>query len=492
MATASKIIKNTTYLTSAFIGQKILSFIYFTLIARWVGAVDTGAYVFALAFSTIFSVFVDFGLGPLIQREIARAPGQTEQIVRKTLAVKTFYAIGAIIAGLLIAHLIVDELVVLQMIYIAMVLMAVDSFNLTLWSAFRGHHLLQYEGVSVILGQVIVLLVGLTGLVMGAPLTILIVALLLGSMFNAVYGFIMVKRKLGFYALPDYTSKHKKSFLKESYPFGFAGAFTRVFSSIDSVLLGMMQGGGAVGLYSVPNKIVFALQFIPSAFAASIYPAMSYHYKRDKKKMMEIFQYSVLFLFILSVPVAIGLFVLTPVIIEFVFTAEFLPAIPAMYILVWGVIFGFMEFPFGALLSAIGQQRKNTITRGVVMSVNIVLNIILIPLYSFVGAAIAALVSYALLTIMGAIWAHKYTKIDWSFLFSKFIRIFVSGVLMGGVVYYLRPTINLVFLIFIGAVAYIILIFMTRAIEFSQLKTIMKSFRRGEPKEYEENFVSNN
>lgn len=478
MATGKSIIRNTAYLSSAFVGQKVLSFIYFTLIARMVGVVDTGAYVFALSFTTIFSVFVDFGLAPLIQREIARRPENAKSIIRQTLSIKLFYALIAVAAGVIIAQFLVSDPLVMKMIYIAMALMLVDSFNLTLWSLFRGHHKLQYEAFAVIASQMIVIAVGLTGLVMGASLTILIIALLAGSVFNLIFSSIMTRLKAGFWPIPEFSRNIDWGMYKESIPFGFSGAFTRVFSALDSVLLRQMVGEAAVGLYAIPNKIVFAMQFIPAAFAASIYPAMSHHYKKDKSKMINIFEQAMLFLMIISVPLAVGLFILTPIVVEELYSKEFMDSIPAMYILVWGVIFGFMEFPLGSILSAIGQQRKNTITRGIVMTSNIILNIILIPIYQHVGAAIAAVVSYSLLTFIGIYWVQKYVKVAWSMLIKAFAKIVLASVLMGAAVYLLLAFLHFSLIVVLGVIIYAFAIITMKVVTFDEIRMLVRSFKK--------------
>ena len=60
--------KNTTILTFAFIVQKILSLVYFTYLARQMGDANLGSYTAAIAFVSIFSIFADFGLGPVLIR----------------------------------------------------------------------------------------------------------------------------------------------------------------------------------------------------------------------------------------------------------------------------------------------------------------------------------------------------------------------------------------------------------------------------------------
>ena len=67
------ITRNTAFMTMASVGQKIISLVYFTLIARHIGAEDTGKYFFALAFTTVFVVFVDLGLTNVLVREAAKA-----------------------------------------------------------------------------------------------------------------------------------------------------------------------------------------------------------------------------------------------------------------------------------------------------------------------------------------------------------------------------------------------------------------------------------
>src|SRR3989339_1331331 len=97
--------RNTFYLTLALVGQKILSFVYFTLLARFLGAETIGKYTFAIAFTTIFSVIADLGLQPVIVREVARAKERAEEYLRATVSVKIIFAIFAYGAVLISAYL---------------------------------------------------------------------------------------------------------------------------------------------------------------------------------------------------------------------------------------------------------------------------------------------------------------------------------------------------------------------------------------------------
>src|SRR3989338_1424872 len=85
--------QNAFYLTVAAVFQKIVSFVYFTIVARALGVEDVGKYIFALTFTTIFSVFVDMGLSPALSREVARDNTQAERHIQTTLFIKCLLAL---------------------------------------------------------------------------------------------------------------------------------------------------------------------------------------------------------------------------------------------------------------------------------------------------------------------------------------------------------------------------------------------------------------
>ena len=87
-----KVAKNTAYLTSAFVGQKVLSFVYFTIIARTVGVDGAGRYFIAVSFTTIWSVFVDLGLANVLVREVAKFPEKAQKLFANVLGMKIILA----------------------------------------------------------------------------------------------------------------------------------------------------------------------------------------------------------------------------------------------------------------------------------------------------------------------------------------------------------------------------------------------------------------
>ena len=88
MSKIANIAKNTSYFTFALILQKVISFTYFTVLARNLGPEDLGRYYFAISFTTIFAIFIDLGLSNVLTREVAKDEKRTVDLLGNILALK--------------------------------------------------------------------------------------------------------------------------------------------------------------------------------------------------------------------------------------------------------------------------------------------------------------------------------------------------------------------------------------------------------------------
>ena len=88
-----KIAKNTTFYTSSLVIQKVLAFIYFWFISNNLFPDHLGKYVFALSFTTLFSILIDLGLSPILTREAAKSDEQANKYLKNILGLKIPLAI---------------------------------------------------------------------------------------------------------------------------------------------------------------------------------------------------------------------------------------------------------------------------------------------------------------------------------------------------------------------------------------------------------------
>lgn len=468
--------KNTTFFTAAMAIQKILSFVYFIIVARFIGVENTGRYSFALSFTTIFAIFLDFGLTQILIRETARDRSHSQKYLANVLGLKILCSLAVYVLVVVIINLMNYPLLTRQLVYVSGLVMLLDSFSLSFYGVLRGHQNLRYESLGVILNQFIVLLCGVTVLIMHWGLVPLIGAYLIGSLFNFLYSSSLLKIKFGIFTNFSWDKTIIKKILKLALPFAIAGFFVRLYSSMDMILLSKLSTDRALGLYSVAYKITFALQFIATSFSASLYPAFSQYFVSSKELLAQAFVKAIYYLLVLSMPLAVGLIALADQIIGPVFGRNYAEAVAPLRILLLALVLIFIYFPVGAILNACNYQTRNTINLGVVAIFNMILNLILIPLYGYNGAALAALLSYILLFSLGITVVKKITPYDHKFLWLSLGKIFLSCLAMWLVVSTLKNYWHFAFTAVLGAVVYFAVLYLLKGFgreEISQFANIL-------------------
>ncbi len=469
--------KNTTLMTIASIGQKIIAFIYFAVIANFLGVGDTGRYTTVLAFTTIIVVFVDLGLSNVLVREVARKKEQAQAYLSTVLASKIVLSICSYLLLVILVNVLGYDMEYRHMVYLSGVTMLFDSLHLSLYSVLRGYGILKHEARGIILSQAITLIFGTTFLYLGFPIIFLILAFTIASFVNVLYIGTILKKTYELSLVPVFDKKIFKHLSRIAVPFAFAAIFARVYSYIDGLLLKSMLGDIAAGLYAIPMKITFAFQFIPFALVASLYPRMSEYFTSNKKRLAQIFHQGLVYLSIVAFPIAVGIAVLAKDIILLIYTEDYIASVVPLQILMTGLVFFFLSFPIGACLNACNRQATQTGIAGVVMLINIGLNIMLIPIYGIIGASIAALVGNVLLVVIGFVFVRKVLEVAWVDLLKKIIQIGFSAFIMGWAVYMVSSHVPLVIAILFGAVIYPFMLMLTKGVEKRHIEDVVGLLR---------------
>lgn len=473
-----RIAKNATYLTAAYVGQKLLAFVFFIAIARLTGVENTGKYFFAMSFATIFTIFADAGLSSVLTREVAKASSRAQELLAKTLGIKSLLFVITYGVMISLVYLLRYDALTIKLVYVAGLVMVLDSLNLTLYAVLRGKQNLKFEALGIFIAEVIIVGFGSLALWLGWPLTMIIVAFLLGGIFNTVYATVLLIVR---YRVKPYFTYHyadNKKLLKIALPFALAGLFVKGYTHLDSVLLSKLADATAVGYYSIPFKITFALQFIPMAFAASIYPAMSNYFVNSKDLLAKTYERALYYLMIMAMPIAFGVLVLAEPFITLIYGEEYRPAILALQIMIFSVIFIFIQFPVGSLLNAANRQSTNSLMMGLAMVINIIANLILIPRLSFTGAAIANLLTLSFLFFSTFIAARSTVKIDLLRFTTRAVKILLSAVVMSTTLYFLQSW-SLFILVPLGALIYFLVLFTVRGLTFVEIRKIFNAvFKR--------------
>lgn len=477
MPKIANIAKNTSYLTLALILQKIISFTYFTLLARYIGPTSLGKYYLAISFTTIFAIFIDLGFANVLIREIAKSQEKASRWLGAVLAIKiplSGLVFGVVI--LLINLLGYDELT-RTLVYISAISMILDSFTATFFAVVRGFHNLKYESIASIIFQLIVLSVGYSALLLGGGLRPAMGALALASVFNFIYSASIVRYKLKLAITACFDRPLIKEILVISWPFAAYAILQRIYTYLDTVLLSILGGDFQVGLYQVAFKIIFALQFLPLAFTASLYPALSSYWQTNRVQLAISFERAINYLIIISLPIIVGSFILADRIV-LLFTTDYLEAIWPLRIAIVSLLFIFLNFPIGSLLNACDAQRKNTANMAIVTVASIVLNLALIPIWQATGASLTVLITNALMFSLGIRSVNQIIDYRFSKNIQIFFKVILASSLMGLAVYYGGVYLNVFLTATLGALVYFLFLFLLGGFNRADIESIYNSFRR--------------
>lgn len=449
------------------------------ILARHFGRDSVGQYVFALAFTTIFSILVDFGLTPVLIREAARKFYDTRKLFCTVLVMKSIFAVCALALLAFVVSVHEPAHAIWPLIASAGAVMLIDSFHLTAYGVLRSVQMLFVESVGIVVSQIATLIMGVFIVALDLPIQSAIIGLSLGSALHATIAVItLMKKRLlprGLLLLQD-----MKAVLRQAIPFGLAGLFARGYSYIDSIIIGSFLTFGATGLYGAAVKLTFAFQFIPLALTAAAYPALSENLRDCHAHAAELVYRCERYLLMVAIPIA-GALILFASDVLALFGAEFTAARTSLIVLALSLVFSFVSYPVGAYLNAARLQHLQTVAMGFTLALNAALNFALIPAIGIFGAAVSAFIGNVCLFLFGAFFVSRshLPNLQWKkiardaaqlfFLFAPTVLfiVFTRSTKIGREVPWFITGIA-------GAVLYVILLVRTGFVEWNEITSLVK------------------
>ncbi len=435
MKQSQRIVKNAVLGIAASV---IGGFVYLATvltIAHQVSVVEFGKYSFVLAFGMFIQLVADAGLPRMMIREIARNPENVSHLV------------GASAALIWIVSLIVCLLVAIAVpflhygtdVKIAALIMSfatLATFHGAGYSAvLRAFEDNELNYVGFILQKILLLAFILaairfqTGLV-GFVTAHLISNILLWNFYHIVVGKFYTKSRLQV-DLPLW-----KALLRSALPMGGGVMLRQLALQLDILVLTWMTNLTTVGLFSGPYRLSMALRTVPQTLSLPLYPLYSRTAHLSPEKFTQAYQQSLKFFALFSIPFAAFFLAWAQPILLLALGVKFLPALPAMQFLGLGLIPFFLSTIFQYLFAALDEQKKFLVSTCIASTLRIVLLVILIPRFGFIGPAIAFVCAE---TLIVGIWIFQLSRLGYPSNFGRVIwRPLTAGIGMSFLLYAVR------------------------------------------------------
>lgn len=221
-----------------------------------------------------------------------------------------------------------------------------------------------------------------------------------------------------------------------SVPIAFTQSAHIIDHHIDKVLLGFFVGPAAVGFYTIGKQIVKMLQTPMSALGFTLSPTYgAQKAKGNDETARRIFETTLSQSLIFYIPATTGLILVAEPTVKLIFGNDYLGAVPVLRILSILIILQSITKLTSHGLDYLGRARARAIVKAVAAISNAFLNILLIPMYGVVGAAVATVVTFSFYTfanlwIMDSELNLKVTGLMKQVVYSVIITVPMSGVVL--------------------------------------------------------------
>ena len=388
-----------------------LSYLTQILFVRWMGLQEFGNYTYAMAWFQVLVVFSMFGLDSGMVRFIPEYIAQQDW--GKLRGILLWSRSWLIISGMLI---VIVWILVFQYVWMGAPLLLLGIFLIPLLALaetntqiIRGMKAVAAAYAPTLLLQPLIMM-GVTFLLLNEFKVLtgwLAICAFAGSLACVlVIQFMFLQRNLSPKTQKTPISYDVRKWLQVSSPLLLVSVFVAVMLRADAIILGLLHGPELVGIYSVAVRTAGLIGFTMSSAQVVATPMIvERHVQNDQAGVQQIVRMMTFGMFWSAVVIGIAILLLSGFILD-AFGPGFRQAQLPLAILVLGQLLNIGMGPVALLLNITGNEKMSAFVLGLSALLNVVLCLVLIPLFGMLGAAIASTAS----TIFWNVWLSILVK----------------------------------------------------------------------------------
>ncbi len=420
--------KSSLIVSLTLIISKILLYLYRIIIARNYGPEVYGLFTLSIVLLSWFRIFSSLGIkeGLLRYLSLFRAKNEKEKI--QYVLKKSFFILisTSILASVLLffsSDFIAMKFfsnssltIFLKIFSITLPFTALTSIFLTIIRSFE--RIGWFSFISEVLGNFIQLIALVILIFLGITSTSVPISYLIGifSMLIASYFISKLSVPNIFTSNKKIDSEKNKKVFKEmfsySWPFLFYGVINFIFYWTDSFMIGIFKNVESVGFYNAAVPIAMLLSIPFSLFGQLFFPLVTKEFsKGNLETVKQLSQQVGKWTFMIVMPLFILLVIFPGTFINILFGKEYLVAENALRFLSISALFLAISNVSQELLSIKGKSKLILFDMICAAVINIILNMIFIPLYGITGAAFATMLSSIILSALFFMQSYKLLSI---------------------------------------------------------------------------------
>lgn len=387
--------RNFSILTAAQIAGAAIVFVYMAFAARHLGPTRFGTYVLIVAYVRVASMIVSAGFGPIVVRELARHRNDALDLFNDIISMRLALGIASYVMLMAVMLMLGEDREVVALLAIAAITLVLDPFNEAYGAYYTARERVEipsaYGVVSTILysaASIALLLAGfgLAAIIASEVVTILVMTVVWTVAFRAkIFRFTLRARLAGWWRL-----------LILIAPFAPIQICIQLNRVLNVILLGRLSGPipteQSVGYYGPPQSITSMAVTVVMSLRRVLIPLVTTRLSGGYTVTRELDVVLKVVMAVFALPLLLGTSFMAPELISLLYGEHYAPSAMGLVVLGWAGALQIVAIAPETFLFAHPNHRIQDYITGTVMSVlvNVVVCILLIGKYGFVGAAAGA------------------------------------------------------------------------------------------------------
>jgi O-antigen/teichoic acid export membrane protein len=376
----------------------VISFATFVAMTRGLGPEAFGDFTAATAYLVIPTVVADIGLSTGVLREISGRPERTEPAMRAAVPLMALVGVAvvlaAIVAGLALPF--THQTKVAIVIASAGALFTIMTFAVQ--PVLQAQLKMQWAVAATVAGRLVTFGLTLGALNTGFGFEGVVAAHSIGIAVTLALHVVVVATIISL--RPVFDVPYWRRLAGSSFVLGLAIAISLIYFRVDAMLLALVRPAEEVGLYGAAYKFIELSGLVISAAAASVFPPLTrFVASGDTERARELVQKAFDALLAAGAPLAIAMIAFSEEIVVWTAGAEFREGGVALALLAPYVLVFFASGVLWRVLIATDRDRALLKMAVAVLALNVVLNLVFLPIYGFKAAAVIAVASEAAVAV---------------------------------------------------------------------------------------------
>jgi len=425
----SRALRNTILVLSAKVVARLVALVTVLAMIKYFKAAPYGAFATVVNYTAIVSVVLDLGFNVLFVREGARRPSEIQRYLRNVMSLRLLMSVVSL--ALLAVALGLNGLG--DLLVPAFLLMVLTSYATLLRNTLYAVQRLGFEAIAVVLESLVLLGLVLYGIKTGRGITYFLWAYAAQYAFSCIYFVVVLAAKRIAVIGWKLELPLVRDWFWKGLPFALTFVITILYFKIDQPLVYALRPHYEAGWYAAAYKPFEALLFVPITFLSIVFPVLSVYHRERPNELLDAVNRFFKALLLIGWPMSVGIFVLAHPLTQALFGPDYARSEDALRILALGLGFAFVNNAFIGALSASDRQSSFTWAAGWSLVANLVANLALIPIFGYIGASAATLMTEIVLGVAGWVLTARYigrvsvVRLSW--------RVVLAGLIMGVAVF---------------------------------------------------------